>query len=210
LPSVKNRGNSFLLKCYDALKQQISLRFAYKLYKDKLYRKQGAHMAHLAYQIDPRFDLVFERNVELPPEVIWAAWTIPANLKPWFTPVPWQTIDCEIDLRPGGIFKTVMRSPEGEEFPNIGCYLEVIPNQRLTWTNALAPGYRPISTLPKVSEGNFFFTATIALEPHEQGTKYSAIAMHGNEEDREKHASMGFEEGWGKALEQLVDYMKQA
>jgi hypothetical protein len=33
-----------------------------------------------------------------------------------------------------------MRSPEGDEFPGIGCYLETVPNQRLTWTSALAPG----------------------------------------------------------------------
>jgi uncharacterized protein YndB with AHSA1/START domain len=52
-------------------------------------------------------------------------------------------LDCEIDLRPGGIFRTTMRSPEGEEFPNFGCYLEVIPNEQLIWTNALQPGYRP-------------------------------------------------------------------
>ncbi len=167
-------------------------------------------MVHVIQQHNPRLDLVFERTVDLPPDVIWAAWTVPANLKPWFTPVPWQTVDCEIDLRPGGLFRTVMRSPEGREFPNIGCYLEIVPNKKLVWTNALAPGYRPISASPEVSEGNFFFTATIALEPHGQGTNYHASVMHGSEEDCEKHASMGFEEGWGKALDQLIEYMKQS
>ena len=49
------------------------------------------------------------------------AWTTPEHLKKWFTPAPWTTVDCEIDLRPGGIFRTVMRSPEGQEFPNVGC-----------------------------------------------------------------------------------------
>lgn len=35
-----------------------------------------------------------------------------------------------------------MLSPEGQEFPNLGCYLEIIPNEQLIWTNALEPGYR--------------------------------------------------------------------
>ena len=41
------------------------------------------------------------------------AWTHPEHLKRWFTPAPWTTVDCEIDLRPGGIFRTTMRSPDG-------------------------------------------------------------------------------------------------
>src|SRR5262245_26883143 len=86
---------------------------------------------------DPHLDLVLERVVDVAPELVWAAWTEPEHLKKWFTPDPWQTVDCEIDLRPGGIFRTVMRSPEGKNFPNVGCYLEVVPNQKLVWTGAL-------------------------------------------------------------------------
>jgi uncharacterized protein YndB with AHSA1/START domain len=164
-------------------------------------------MAQFMHQLDPQLDLVFEREIEIPPEAVWAAWTVPANIMRWFTPAPWETIDCEIDLRPGGIFRTVMRSPEGQEFPNLGCYLEIIPNEKLVWTNALAPGYRPISA-PSIPEGDFAFTAMVSMLPHEQGTKYTAVAMHSCEEDRKKHESMGFEEGWGKALDQLVELMK--
>lgn len=48
-----------------------------------------------------------------------------------------------MDLRPGGIFRTVMRSPEGREFVNPGCFLEVVENERLVWTNALEAGFGP-------------------------------------------------------------------
>jgi uncharacterized protein YndB with AHSA1/START domain len=78
---------------------------------------------------DPRLDLLLERVVDVPPELVWAAWTVPEHVKKWFTPAPWTTVDCEIDLRPGGIFRFVMRSPEGQEFPNVGCYLEVVKNE---------------------------------------------------------------------------------
>jgi uncharacterized protein YndB with AHSA1/START domain len=97
----------------------------------------------IAHKLDPKLDLVLERVVDVPPNLVWAAWTTPEYVKKWFTPAPWQTIECEIDLRPGGIFRTLMRSPEGQEFPNIGCYLEVIENQKLVWTAALKPGYPP-------------------------------------------------------------------
>lgn len=153
---------------------------------------------------DPRLDLQFERIVEVPPHLVWAAWTTPAHLKKWFTPAPWTTVDCEIDLRPGGIFRTVMRSPEGQEHPNLGCYLEVVPKERLVWTNALGPGFRPTHRPADDSCESFAFTAFILIEPHGKGTKYTAIVVHGDEKSREKHDAMGFQDGWGKALDQLV------
>jgi uncharacterized protein YndB with AHSA1/START domain len=151
---------------------------------------------------DPKLDLVLERIIDVPRELVWIAWTTPEHVKKWFTPAPWMTVDCEIDLRPGGIFRTVMRSPEGQEFPNVGCYLEVIKNEKLVWTTALEPGYRP-SNRPS-SCGVSYFTAVITLEPHGKGTKYTALAIHKDEEERKKHEEMGFHDGWGKALDQLV------
>jgi uncharacterized protein YndB with AHSA1/START domain len=154
---------------------------------------------------DPRLDLLLERVVDVPPELVWAAWTTPEHVKKWFTPAPWTTVDCEIVLRPGGIFRFVMRSPEGQEFPNVGCYLEIVKNRKLVWTVALAPGYRPSSQRPDTLS----FTAIIALEPQERGTKYSALVMHSDEEGRKRHEEMGFHKGWGKALDQLVAHAKK-
>jgi uncharacterized protein YndB with AHSA1/START domain len=156
--------------------------------------------------IDPKLDLVFERIVDVSPELVWMAWTQPDHLKKWFTPAPWTTVDCEIDLRPGGVFRTVMRSPEGEDFPNLGCYLEIVPNRKLVWTDALEAGFRPSRQETKLP---FRFTATVLLDPHGKGTKYRAIVMHKDEESRNKHDAMGFQAGWGKALEQLVEHVKK-
>jgi len=158
------------------------------------------------HKIDPKLDLVLERVVDVPREKIWAAWTTPESLKPWFCPKPWEVVDCEIDLRPGGLFKTTMRSPEGEEFPNVGCYLEIVKNEKLVWTSALQPGFRPA---PQIESGfDMPFTAMILLEAHGSGTKYTAIGIHGTEESRKKHEEMGFEQGWGICLDQLVEHIK--
>jgi uncharacterized protein YndB with AHSA1/START domain len=156
-------------------------------------------------RLDPARDLVLERVVDIPTELVWRAWTMPEHVKRWFTPVPWKTVECEIDLRPGGVFRTVMRSPEGQDFPNLGCYLEVVENERLVWTTALAPGYRPAaSNAVQDPCGVGFFTAVITLESLGKGTKYTALAMHGDAEGRKNHEKMGFHDGWGKALDQLV------
>jgi uncharacterized protein YndB with AHSA1/START domain len=172
-------------------------------------QKENA-MTQLPQQFDPAFDLKFERIADISPELVWAAWTTPAHILHWFTPAPWKTVDCEIDLRPSGIFRTTMLSPEGQEFPNAGCYLEVIRNEKLVWTNAMTPGFRPakVSATAGADCAAFMFTAVISLEPHGKGTKYTALVMHSDEVGRKQHEEMGFHAGWGVALDQLVAYMK--
>lgn len=152
-------------------------------------------------EVNPKLDLVLERVVDVPPHLVWEAWTKPEHVKHWFCPKPWGVTECEIDLRPGGIFRTVMCSPEGNSFPNVGCYLEIVPNQKLVFTDALQPGYRP-------SE-NPFFTAILLLEPEGTGTRYIAYAIHRDEPGRKKHEEMGFHHGWGTVLDQLVAYIKE-
>ena len=152
------------------------------------------------HKLDPKLDLVLERVVDVPPALVWEAWTKPEHLRHWFTPKPWTVAHCEVDLRPGGTFRTVMRGLDGEEHDVAGCYLEIVPQQRLIWTDALLPGYRP--------SANPFFTAIVELEPSGKGTRYTATAIHRDEDGRKKHEEMGFHQGWGTVLDQLVEYAK--
>jgi len=155
-------------------------------------------------ELKPALDLVLERVVDVPRELVWKAWTQPELLKQWFTPAPWKTVECRIDLRPGGAFNTVMRSPEGKDFPNAGCYLEVVPNERLVWTDALQAGFRPSARGYLTAEAGFYVTAVITLESVGSRTRYTAHALHSDERGRKQHQEMGFSEGWGAALDQLV------
>jgi uncharacterized protein YndB with AHSA1/START domain len=157
------------------------------------------------FQFNPKLDLVLTRVVDVRRELVWKAWTTPAILTRWFTPAPWTTSACTIDLRPGGGFSTVMHSPEGEDFPNAGCYLEVVANERLVWTSVLGPGFRPNK---RGGAMDLPFTAMIELETVGSGTKYTATVIHGSEEDYVRHDKMGFSDGWSKALEQLVAVVK--
>lgn len=166
-------------------------------------------MADTAFpDLNPELDLLLERVVEVPPDLVWRAWTTPEHLMKWFTPAPWKTVECEIDLRPGGAFQTTMESPDGQRFPNVGCCLEIVEGRRLSWTNALLPGFRPNPSADSCPGEEFYFTAVIVLEPHGAGTKYSALAMHAEAASRKKHEDMGFRDGWGAALDQLVALAK--
>lgn len=148
-------------------------------------------------------DLVLTRETEVSREKLYAGWTQPDLLVKWFTPKPWTTTDCEIDLRPGGTCKTTMCSPEGQAFPNVGVYLEIVPNEKLVFTDAYGPDWEP--------NPNPFFTAIITFDALPGGgTRYTARALHWKKEDCEKHAAMGFMEGWGTAFDQLVELCQRS
>ncbi len=162
-------------------------------------------MSFTPYTINPELDLELLRAVPVSPEAVFAAWTDPASLKQWFAPRPYSIARCEIDLRPGGGFRTVMNTPEGEQMmDSTGCYLEILPNERLVWTDALTTGYRPQpSDMP--------FTAILELESDGAGgCRYRAIAVHQDPAGAAQHAEMGFHDGWGTVVDQMVEHLQAA
>ncbi len=159
-------------------------------------------------------DLRLERIIDAPPALIWKVWTDPKHVKQWWAPAPWTTTECEMDLRPGGIFRTLMRSPEGQEHPHIGCFLELIKEERMVITNALEPGYRPARD-PSDSERNsqdcsdLVFTSILTLREQGRKTHYSIVVLHKDAADRKRHEEMGFHEGWNTCLDQLIEVVGQ-
>ena len=149
-------------------------------------------------------DLVLERTLDAPRDLVWRALTEPALLKRWFAPRPYEISEFELDLKPGGIFRMRMVGPDGFDtgHGNPGCVLEVVEGERLAWTSALGPGFRPAET----GEGceSFPMTAVMSLADAGDGrTLYRAVALHKNQADRDMHAQMGFHEGWGTCAGQL-------
>ena len=156
-----------------------------------------------------KLDLVLERTIDAPIELVWKAYTDPEHLKQWFAPKPYEISECELDLRPGGIFRIRMVGPDGFDtgHGNPGCVLEVAEGEKLVWTSALGPGYRPNDA----GEGceSFPMTAIVTFADAGNGkTAYKAIALHRNLADKETHEKMGFHEGWGTVAGQLEDYAK--
>ena len=141
-------------------------------------------------------DLVSTRLIGAPPDKVYQAWTDPELLKQWFAPMPWTTPFAELDVRPGGTSLIVMRSPEGNDMPNSGVYLEVVPNERLVVTDAYTSAWEP-SEKP-------FMTLILTFENQDGKTKYTALVRHWTAADREAHETMGFHTGWGICADQLT------
>jgi uncharacterized protein YndB with AHSA1/START domain len=148
------------------------------------------------------YELVLTRLIDAPREKLYAAWTTPELMEKWFCPKPWFVSDVQLDLRAGGASSMVMNGPDGEKFPNQGVYLEVVPNERLVFTDAYTSAWVP-SEKP-------FMTGVVTFEDEGGKTRYTAIARHWTAEDREQHVAMGFHEGWGKAADQLEALVKEA
>ena len=141
-------------------------------------------------------ELVLTRLIDAPREKLYRAWTDAELLKRWFAPKPWTTPHAELDVRPGGASLVVMRSPDGNDMPCPGVYLEVVPNQRLVFTDAYTSTWQP-SQKP-------FMTVILTFEDEGGKTRYTARVRHWTVADREAHEKMGFHHGWGQCADQLA------
>lgn len=146
---------------------------------------------------DSSRDLTLTRLIEASPETLYRCWTEPELIKQWFAPKPWSVPRATLDVRPGGASMIVMADPDGNEYPNPGQYLDIVPNRKLVFTDAYIGDWRPS---PKP-----FFTCTVTFMPENGKTRYTATARHWTPEDRNAHEAMGFHEGWGLCATQLED-----
>lgn len=142
-----------------------------------------------------QYALSLTRLIPAPRQALWRCWTEPELIKQWFTPRPWTTPVVEVDVRPGGRSHMIFRGPAGEEFPNDGVYLDVVPQERLVFTDAYSE--------PWVPSAKPFMTGIISFADEAGGTRYMARVLHWTAEDMARHEQMGFQEGWGKATDQL-------
>jgi uncharacterized protein YndB with AHSA1/START domain len=154
------------------------------------------------FTFDPKLDIALERFIDAPTRLVWEALTKPEHLKEWYMPKAWGRVArAEIDVRPGGILRIDIATAGGQEVPNLGCILEVVPMQRLVWTSMLFPGYRPavFDDVP--------ITAIMTMESVGTGTRYVFTALHRNEADFETDKNSGWLEGTQIAMDQLVEHV---
>lgn len=183
----------------EMLEELAALQAAPELSEEELARQA---LAGGGANNDSAQDLVISRLLRAPRAALWKAWADPEMLKQWWCPKPWTTEVRAFDLRPGGAFHTVMRGPDGGISDNAGSFLEVVPQARIVFTSMLTAGWRPATPwLP--------FTAIITMADEADGTRYIATAMHLDPATRDRHAEMGFQQGWNICIDQLEAFAQQ-
>lgn len=132
--------------------------------------------------------LTLKRRLKAPRARVWEAWTTGQALKRWFGPNDSTTIDvADVDLRPGGRYRIVMRESNGEKHEIGGIYREIQPQARLVFTWAW------ITTPERES------LVTILLEDAGGETELTLTHEHFFDEavrDRHQH-------GWNGSLDRL-------
>lgn len=151
---------------------------------------------------DPRVfdatrDLTITRLLPAPPDQVFAAWTEAEQVKQWFGPYAMTIPDCAIDLRPGGMHRTLMRDAEGKDYPN-----------RLV-IEAVEPGRMLRLSVPDGDDAPPFPGAVgeLAFLPDPVGTRFTARWRHPTAEMRERHETMGFHIGWGQTIDKLAAHL---
>ncbi len=95
-----------------------------------------------------------------------------------------------------------MRGPTGEEHVHRGLYLDVVPTERLVFTDAFVSAWEPSTEA--------FMVGTVTMADAGDGrTLYTAAVRHWSAEARARHEAMGFYEGWGKATDQLEELARK-
>jgi uncharacterized protein YndB with AHSA1/START domain len=131
--------------------------------------------------------LTLVRRVKAPPTEVYAAWTLPERMARWWGPDAGPVLSAEADVRPGGRFRVVFRTLDGEEHDSRGVYREVEPGRRLVFT------WRWASTPERES------LVSLELRPVPEGTELTLThARFHDEAARDGHRG-----GWSGALDKL-------
>lgn len=79
--------------------------------------------------------ILMQRNLDLPLDTVWKAWTEPEMCKKWWGPKDYTCPSCTIDLRVGGKCIASMKGPDGKEIWSTGTYKEIVPEKRLVYAD---------------------------------------------------------------------------
>jgi uncharacterized protein YndB with AHSA1/START domain len=135
-------------------------------------------------------ELLLTRVFDAPRRLVFEAWTKAEHVSRWFAPRPFTMPRCEMDFRPGGVFRFVMRAPDGWEHPFEGAFREIVAPERIVFTGS-------------IEEGNAVVT-TLTFAEHDGKT---TLTMH-QTFTLESSSTRGAKEGWTLTLNQLEEQLR--
>ena len=149
-------------------------------------------------------EIEMSRSFNAPRRLVFDAWTKPELLARWLGPRDWTMPVCEIDLRPGGSYRYVLRGPDGSQMVMRGVYREVVPPKRLVTTESFE-GFAEVGWRP---EDETVITATFA--ERDGKTTWTATALYPTREIRD--AALGLEQAWtgaGESYNRLGEILEE-
>jgi uncharacterized protein YndB with AHSA1/START domain len=159
--------------------------------------------AEVAVTLPSDREIRFTRHFDRPRDLLFAAWTKPEHVRHWWGCDGSSLSLCEIDLRPGGAWRIVMRMADGGDHPFHGVYREIVPGERLVYTECYeAPQF-----------GSPEWLTTVTFEESEGGTLLTHTILHRSREVRDGHLQAGMEAGTIQTLrrlDELVARMEEA
>ena len=143
-------------------------------------------------------EIVITRILDAPRKLVFEAWTDPRHLAQWWGPAGFTNPVCEMDVRPGGAWYIVMRGPDGSEYPGGGVYQEIVPPERLVFSNnALDPHGKVIL------EGH----TTVTFADEGRKTKLVLTTRARGLQDYTARFLAGMEQGWTQSMERLAQHV---
>jgi uncharacterized protein YndB with AHSA1/START domain len=134
------------------------------------------------------------RTFEAPLELLWKAWTDPEHFMKWYGPKGFTAPTCEIDLRVGGRHLWSMQSPDGRQMYFTGSYKEVVPMERLVYSDASSDAEGNVMDMGGGMHGSMDVTVTFG---HADG-KTTVTVSHVGAGDGADYAAMGWEQAFDK------------
>jgi uncharacterized protein YndB with AHSA1/START domain len=143
--------------------------------------------------------IVMSRTFDAPRDVVWTAFTTPEHVRKWYGGHGFGNPVCEMDVRPGGLWRHVMRTPDGSEYAMEYVFVEVVKPERLVWKNA-RDGKPPPGQLNVLN--------TVTLEDAGTKTEWTFVARFDSLADRDLAAKKGFATIITQGSEKLNDIVK--
>ena len=145
--------------------------------------------------------IVMRRTFDAPRDVVWAALTDPKHVAKWYGGHGFENPVCEMDVRPGGRWRHVMRTPDGTEHAMEFIFVEVVKPERLVWKNA--DHGKPTSGGP---HNNLM---TVTLEDAGNQTRWKLVTRFNSFADRDAAQKIGFTSVLAEGTEKLNALVKQ-
>jgi uncharacterized protein YndB with AHSA1/START domain len=153
-------------------------------------------------------DFTITRDFDAPRELVFKAWTDCGHFTHWFSPSGFTTSHCQIDPRPGGLWTSAMRSPEGNDFWSSGTIVEIEEPSRFVVDEGFsdeqgnrvsAQEYGMSDDMPSEER------MTVTLEEH--GGRTRLTVRQGVPSDVAERN--GAPQGWQETLDKLDAYLAE-